>query len=189
MEGSAVPKMYTAVIIILSILIVFLLVYMIQSISQIAFNGDGLLPDTSIDAQFDTTKAKSDFVPGPEDTLNELPPILQDEDDESVITVEVLNGVGEKGLAQQVRNYLLENFAGQIDVYKYENALSFEYDLTLIVDRRQPFMDKKIDRLKRLTRIETTVNQRYETGVDASIILGDDWPAYFPEVARNRGGR
>lgn len=100
------------------------------------------------------------------------------------ITVEVLNGVGKSGLAYRVRDYLLNNYNRRIDVLNYENASSFNYEKTMIIDRRKPHYDEKVSTLQSLTGIETVVYQRYECGVDASIILGADWAQYFPDLVR-----
>ncbi len=104
--------------------------------------------------------------------------------DREPIAVEILNGVGKSGLAYRIRDHLLISYHQQIDVRNYENATSFYYEKTMIVDRRKPFKDSKIKRLSELTNINTIVYQRVELGVDASIILGSDWELYFPDVVK-----
>jgi len=101
------------------------------------------------------------------------------------LTVEILNGVGEKKLAYKIRDYFLTAFTRRLDVLNYENAHSFNYEQTMIIDRRGPFYDKRVSKLQSLTGIELVVYQRYECGVEASIILGGDWEKYFPDVVKH----
>ncbi len=159
--------------------IIVLAVSFVRSCNQIA-TGPEVVEEEST-----TVAVKPDKGSEPSEVLANLIPKDGTMYEEGPVTVEILNGLGKSGLAFLIRDYLLATFNRRIDVLNYQNAVCFEYQETMIVDRRAPFYDDKVKNLQALTGITNIVSQRYECGVDASIILGYDWEKYFPEVANN----
>ena len=179
MENSGtLKKLSNFIIAILSIFIIIMIFFMVRNINSIATDEE---PENNSEPVAETTSSDIKNLPD----VNSEPPLGNVPiNDNEPITIEILNGVGTKGLAYKIRNHLQRNFVGKIDIYRYENAISFNYNNTLIIDRRLPFdRDDKIEKLKRMTGISRVVNQRYECGVDASIVIGADWELYFPQIA------
>lgn len=179
-KSGVITKFSNIIIFVLSIVVIILIVFMVRKITQISTTEPISGLPTMSGSVAPNSPASASL-----DSLSQQAVV----DTQSPVTVEILNGIGQPGLAYRIRNHLINAYAGKIDVYKYENATSFNYNHTLLIDRRLPFdgEDTKIMQLKSWTGISVVVNQRFESGVDASIVIGQDWARYFPEVAKELG--
>lgn len=109
-----------------------------------------------------------------------VPPVLSFEQyDDSLlrnIEVEVLNGCGISGLAQQFTDYLRDN---HIDVVRTENAENFHYDKTIVILRRDGF--EKAEQVAKLLNLSPRDSVRVMVKPDASlltditVIIGSDY--------------
>ncbi|MBT3300337.1 MAG: LytR C-terminal domain-containing protein [Candidatus Marinimicrobia bacterium] len=100
------------------------------------------------------------------------------------IKVEVLNGMGERGIANKVAIYLRRN---QVDVLNADNADHHDYSNTMIIQRNE--------NIESLKKIANAFGVDYKTsniihvkpdenvGVDVSIILGKDIRSFTPLAA------
>lgn len=89
---------------------------------------------------------------------------------EATVVVEVLNGCGIKGAAEEVADWLRGK---GVDVFSVGNAEDFQYDATIIVDRCED--DSKIDHLAEIIGSDRVVHQvKSSAFVDATIIVGKD---------------
>lgn len=85
------------------------------------------------------------------------------------VTVEVLNGTTRGGLARQVRNRLIRR---GVDVLRYDNADSHDFERTLILDLTG---NGAADELARVTGCEHVLLQkRDQPAIDATLIVGED---------------
>ncbi len=84
--------------------------------------------------------------------------------------IEVLNGTGERGLAQKVAVAL--KMKG-IDVFETGNAKNFSYDRSILISRKKNSQFKQLGKLLGCKRL---IEQLKEDGhVDATLILGADY--------------
>ncbi len=92
------------------------------------------------------------------------------------IEVEVLNGCGISGLAQQFTDYLRDK---HVDVVRTENADNFNYDKTIVILRRDGF--EKAEQVARLLDLSTRDSLRVIVKPDASlltditVVIGSDY--------------
>jgi hypothetical protein len=107
-------------------------------------------------------------------------------DCEMQIVLEVLNGCGVKGLAEEVREFLCDR---GFDVMFVGNADDFHYSETMIIDRSG-------DRSKALAAAEALggcgVVYQVDTScfVDATVVIGSDLVTLFrPEAAQRTSSR
>ncbi len=112
------------------------------------------------------------------------PPLSFEKYDDSLlrtIEVEVLNGCGISGLAQQFTEYLRNN---HIDVVRTENADNFHYDKTIVILRRDGF--EKADQVAKLLDISPRDSVRVMVQPDASlltditVVIGSDYLEIAP---------
>ena len=95
--------------------------------------------------------------------------------------MEVLNGCGISGLAQQFTEYLRNN---HIDVVRTENADNFHYDKTIVILRRDGF--EKADQVAKLLDISPRDSVRVMVQPDASlltditVVIGSDYLEIAP---------
>ena len=99
----------------------------------------------------------------------------------SDIEVEVLNGCGVQGAAQQMTDYLRSRY---IDVVKTENADHFDYATTLIVQRNE-FMENsyKLAELLNISKQDTTrlmFEPDLSLAADITVIIGKDYKKIEP---------
>lgn len=94
------------------------------------------------------------------------------------VSVEVLNGSGEKGAAAAVTEALRD--AG-FDVKTFGNAPSFEYDSTVVLDRSgRQNAARNVAGALGLSDFRS--EPRPDLYLDATIILGRDWRARLADV-------
>ena len=92
------------------------------------------------------------------------------------IEVEVLNGCGINGLAQQFTDYLRDK---HLDVIRTEDADNFHYDKTIVILRRDEF--KKVAQVAKLLDISPRDSIRVFVDPDGSlltdvtIVIGSDY--------------
>ena len=93
-----------------------------------------------------------------------------------IIELEVLNGCGISGLAQQFTDYLRDS---HVDVVRTENADNFHYDKTLVILRRDGF--EKAEQVARLLDLSPRESVRVMVKPDASlltditVVIGSDY--------------
>ena len=110
----------------------------------------------------------------------EVPPALtvtaHDNSLFQAIEVEVLNGCGISGLAQQFTDYLRDK---HVDVVRTENADNFHYDKTIVILRRDEF--EKVAQVAKLLDISPRDSIRVFVDPDGSlltdvtIVIGSDY--------------
>ncbi len=100
-----------------------------------------------------------------------LPSSLSVEDAEHRVSVEVLNGAGEHGAAARITKALRD--AGY-DVKTFGNAPSFEYDVTIVIDRSERSGAAR-SVADALGVEEVQLQPEPALYLDATIILGRDW--------------
>ena len=89
---------------------------------------------------------------------------------EDPFQIEVLNGTGEPGVAREVTMRLRSM---GIDVLIEGNAQRFDYQQTVLVDRKgNPELMKKLSRRLGVSRVITQIQERPR--VDATLIIGWD---------------
>jgi hypothetical protein len=89
--------------------------------------------------------------------------------------VRVLNGCGVEGLGLRTTMFLRER---EIDVVDFENAESFDYEESIVVDRSGD-MGAALD-IARLLRIPNVIQQIPENPlVDVIIVVGADYEEFF----------
>lgn len=90
--------------------------------------------------------------------------------------VEVLNGAGDPGAAEQVAARLRER---GFDVVYFGNAESFDHRRTIVLDR-----SGKGDAARKVAKTlgaDTVLEDpKPELYLDATVVLGDDWRSLFP---------
>lgn len=112
------------------------------------------------------------------------PSLIIDYEEESPfssVEVEVLNGCGVQGLAQQFTDFLRSH---GVDVIKTENADRFEYQKTLIIQRNQ-FVESsyRIAELLDIPKSDTTrmlIQPDLSLETDVSLIIGKDYTRIGP---------
>jgi len=92
------------------------------------------------------------------------------------IEVEILNGCGVKGIAQQFTDFLRSH---QIDVVRTENANHFDYETTFIIQRNQ-FVESsyRIAELLKIPKSDTTrilIQPDLSLEADVTLIIGKDY--------------
>lgn len=93
--------------------------------------------------------------------------------------VEILNGMGEPGVADEVARALIDD---GFDVVTVDNAEHFEFDETRVVARSR--RSDAIGQVARRVGVDSTFSELVpELSLDATIILGKDWRSRFPEAA------
>ncbi|MEN8143317.1 MAG: LytR C-terminal domain-containing protein [Gemmatimonadota bacterium] len=90
------------------------------------------------------------------------------------IGVEVLNGAGEKGAAEQVADRLR---AMGFDVKTYGNAKRFDYERTTVVDR-SGVAGAAAEVADSLGGPPVVHEPRPDLRLDATVILGQDWRSF-----------
>lgn len=114
------------------------------------------------------------------ETVNETPRTAEDIYNQNPILesieVEILNGCGERGIANIFADYLRSN---QIDVVRAENADHFNYNSTLVIQRTE-----NLEGLKRVTdalgfnindRSRVLIQPGSNPDVDITLIVGKDF--------------
>jgi LCP family protein required for cell wall assembly len=90
-------------------------------------------------------------------------------DDE--INIEILNGSGNPGQAQSLRNYFLEY---GFNVVHYGNALRNDYENTMVIDRiGKPSLAKRIADIINCKEVYTKIDKTLL--IDVTIIIGNDF--------------
>jgi len=85
-------------------------------------------------------------------------------------TVEILNGVGDSGIAHEAKRALLQR---GIDVIAVGNATHFDYDESILIARKR---NADVARLGEVLGCKNVVVQIKEDAIeDASLILGADY--------------
>lgn len=106
------------------------------------------------------------------------PPVDSKNDKEKPIEVQVLNGSGFIGLASECRNYLRTL---DYDVVSEGNAEDFNFDSTVIIDRR--------GKMRNAEKVAYALNVPYENVIqqindylflDVTIIIGKDYKSLKP---------
>ena len=101
----------------------------------------------------------------------------------SGIKLEVLNGYGIKGAASEAADFFRSS--GCV-IVRIENAASFEYEDTVIVDWNRK-VKKALD-FSRFIDIDPSriiVYDNYDKPIDLTIVLGNDWPKLFERLRNN----
>ena len=88
-----------------------------------------------------------------------------------IISVEVLNGAGVPGLAREVTDRLRDR---GFDVKYYGNSPDGPRDSTVVLIRRNPPVGDEVAAALPRARVETALDTTLY--LDATIILGSDWP-------------
>ena len=91
--------------------------------------------------------------------------------DKSIVKIQVLNGCGDKGAAEQVTQVLRKS---GFDVLFYGNADSFDHQQTLVIDHRgrQEFAKLVAEEIN-CQNVMLKENDRLR--LDVTVILGKDW--------------
>ena len=85
-------------------------------------------------------------------------------------TIEILNGVGQPGIAHEAKRVLLQH---GIDVIAVGNATRFDYEESILIARKR---GADVERLGRVLGCRNVVVQIKENAIeDASLILGADY--------------
>jgi hypothetical protein len=87
------------------------------------------------------------------------------------IKMEILNGSGNPGQAQSLRNYFIEY---GINVVHYGNAMRNDYERTMVVDRMgRPSLAKRIADIINCKEVYTRIDKTLL--VDVTVIIGNDF--------------
>jgi hypothetical protein len=93
-----------------------------------------------------------------------------DDDPGRRLRIEILNGTGRNGLAQEAATALMEK---GIDVFKTGNADHFSYEQSILISRKKC---PQFEQLGKILGCDRTVEQLQEGSlVDATLILGADF--------------
>jgi hypothetical protein len=84
--------------------------------------------------------------------------------------IEILNGTGRSGLAQEAANALMRR---GIDVFKTGNADRFTYEQSILIARRKSPQFEQLGRILGCSRMVEQLQN--DTLVDATFILGADY--------------
>lgn len=91
------------------------------------------------------------------------------------VAIEILNGSGNPGQAQSLRNYFLEY---GFNVVHYGNALRNDYEKTLVIDRiGRPSLAKRIADIINCKQVYTRIDESLM--VDVTIIIGNDFEGKY----------
>lgn len=102
--------------------------------------------------------------------------INEDENPEK-ITVEILNGTDQSGLARKTAE-ILKSLG--YEIYQYENAETFDYEKTVIIDRRgNTSQAQEIAKEMRTSNVITEFNSETSNAVDVTVILGKDFDGRY----------
>ncbi|MBU0529657.1 LytR C-terminal domain-containing protein [bacterium] len=97
------------------------------------------------------------------------------------ITVEVLNGCGEKGIATKIADFLRTE---HIDVVRSENADNFDYEKTMLIQRSYDFSNLKTVASALdfdVNNEDQVITQPSSTAdVDLTLIIGKDYRSIKP---------
>lgn len=109
----------------------------------------------------------------PEAGLQAMTP---DSGDRASVRVEVLNGAGAAGLARDATHALR---AHGFDVVYFGNADRFDHPRSFVIDRTgEPEQARDVAAMLGIDSVTTTIDSSLM--LEATVILGDDWP---PEAA------
>jgi hypothetical protein len=110
--------------------------------------------------------------------LRELAARDEPKDHRRQIRVQVLNGSGELGLAQELAFYLREE---GFDVVEYRNA-ERQFDTTLLVDR----VDGRLGKAREVARClgAGVVMDQLDRSLflEVTVVIGKDFPSYLPRI-------
>jgi anionic cell wall polymer biosynthesis LytR-Cps2A-Psr (LCP) family protein len=108
------------------------------------------------------------------DRIEKLKKFLSDEGPAPIgdeINIEILNGSGNPGQAQSLRNYLLQY---GFNVVHYGNALRNDYETTTVIDRiGVPSLAKRVADIINCKEVYTKIDKTLL--VDVTIIIGNDF--------------
>jgi anionic cell wall polymer biosynthesis LytR-Cps2A-Psr (LCP) family protein len=108
------------------------------------------------------------------DRIDKLRKFISDEGPAPIgdeINIEILNGSGNPGQAQSLRNYLLQY---GFNVVHYGNALKNDYETTMVVDRiGVPSLAKRVADIINCREVYTKIDKTLL--VDVTIIIGNDF--------------
>jgi LCP family protein required for cell wall assembly len=91
------------------------------------------------------------------------------------VNIEILNGSGNPGQAQSLRNYFLEY---GFNVVHYGNALRNDYEKTIVIDRvGRPSLAKRIADIVNCREVYTRIDKTLL--VDITIIIGNDFEGKY----------
>lgn len=103
-------------------------------------------------------------------------------DIEEPLIIEVLNGMGQPGAARKGARLLKEL---GMDVPKYSNAGSFDYETTLIVDwKGRPEKTVALAQKLFIDPSKIIVYDRPDKPLDATLVIGKDWDAIQEKVQK-----
>ena len=116
----------------------------------------------------------SNFFASPEDTrltVDPLPPV-----EKKVITVQVLNGCGVLGLANDITQYLRNKNFDVVDVGNYEGGFD-DLEQTLVLDRvsLSSTYAKKVARALGVNKNQVTPNLEDSMQLMVTVIIGADY--------------
>jgi hypothetical protein len=107
-----------------------------------------------------------------------LPPAIDPVFGRNVIRVEVLNGCGEKGVAERVTDWLREE---GFDIVFFGNANSFDYEESVILDRSgRPEFAGEVAKVLGCDSIERRFDDHLL--LDVTVIVGGDWEKLIIEA-------
>ena len=91
------------------------------------------------------------------------------------INIEILNGSGNPGQAQSLRNYFLEY---EFNVVHYGNALRNDYEKTIVIDRvGRPALAKRVADIINCKDVNTKIDKTLL--IDVTIIIGNDFEGRY----------
>lgn len=91
------------------------------------------------------------------------------------VNIEILNGSGNPGQAQSLRNYFLEY---EFNVVHYGNALRSDYQKTIVIDRiGNPSLAKRVADIINCNEVYTRIDKTLL--VDVTIIIGNDYEGKY----------
>ena len=91
------------------------------------------------------------------------------------VNIEILNGSGNPGQAQSLRNFFLEY---EFNVVHYGNALRNDYQKTMVIDRiGRPSLAKRIADIINCREVYTRIDKTLL--VDITIIIGNDFEGKY----------
>lgn len=100
------------------------------------------------------------------------------------VRVEVLNGAGDPGAAEQVARWIRDR---GFDVVYFGNASRFDHDVTHVIDRSGETRGARS--LARVLSLDSlSADHQPELFLDATVVLGSDWEERFPGATEGRLG-
>lgn len=146
----------------LALVAALVLAFIISAIAGIGGDDDDLLPPPPVDSVADPSPA--------------LPPLRPVDPELGHVRVEVLNGSGRGGLALDATRLLR---ADGFDVVFFGNARGFDHDVSVVLDRAGDTLRARA--VADALGIDSVAAAPDSTLVlDASVILGADWPPEAP---------